>query len=87
MRSAQEFAAKGMLKDKQQAMSPEYEEMMKMKTQVNWGIGDMDYEAWMRLLDSAVRTFDCYLSIHYSCLLIRIQTKRNVYQQTAQHES
>jgi len=53
VRSAQEFAAKGMLKDKQQAMSPEYEEMMKMKTQVNWGIGDMDYEAWMRLLDSA----------------------------------
>ena len=59
MRQAQEFAAKGMLKEKAAALSAgsQFDQMIKKKSQVNWTIGDMDYEAYMRLLDSAVWTF------------------------------
>jgi len=55
MRQAQEFAAKGMLKEKAAALSAgsQFDQMIKKKSQVNWTIGDMDYEAYMRLLDSA----------------------------------
>ena len=54
VRSAAEFAAKGMMKEKMAATATKYSEIIKKKTQVNWAIGDMDYEAYMRLLDSAV---------------------------------
>jgi len=53
VRSAAEFAAKGMMKEKMAATATKYSEIIKKKTQVNWAIGDMDYEAYMRLLDSA----------------------------------
>ena len=54
VRKAAEFAAKGMLKQKQETDADK-------KPEIQWKPGDLDFEAYMRLLDSAVWFFYCQL--------------------------
>lgn len=50
-RRAQEMIAEGALKEKDAESG---QENKPKAPQVNWNVGDLEYEAYMRMLDSAV---------------------------------